>query len=368
MLYRFVLISVLATAAAAQEPASGLMTQYGQWMLMAHGNAFLVQTIQHGPRTGDKLFSTNWAMVTGDRPLYGGNLELRGMLSLEPLTIGKSGYPEPFQVGEGLVDRQHPHDLFMELSAKWSNDFGFIYAAPVGDPALGPVAFPHRASAAEIPQATLGHHIEDSTHIASSVVTIGGKRGPYGLEFSGFHGREPDNNRWDIDRGNIDSWAIRGTWDVSPAVSAQVSTGHLNRPEADDPENLQRTTASVSYSAGGMSSSAIAGWNHFASHDEEALTLESVMQFNMSNYVTGRLEVLHRGLTITALTGGYTKDIYKTNDWLGGVGANVTVAHGDGDRPVSAFLFVRLRTRGMSMSHSMPHSMHEPMPAMHGGH
>ena len=368
MLYRFVIISVIAVSALAQEPASSLMVQRGDWMLMGHGNAFLVQTIQHGPRSGDKLFATNWFMGTAERPLFGGNLMLRSMLSLEPLTIGKQGYPEPFQVGEGLVDRQHPHDFFMELAAKWSVNFGsssgFIYAAPVGDPALGPVAFPHRDSAAEIPQAPLAHHIEDSTHIASSVVTLGAKRGMVGLEFSGFHGREPDNNRWDLDRGNIDSWAVRGTWDVKPNLTAQFSTGHLTRPEADDPENLQRTTASVAYSAGGVSSSAIVGWNHFASHDEEALTLESVMPFNVSNYLTGRLEILHRGLTITALTAGYTKDIYRTDDLLGGVGANVTVAHGDGDRPVSVFLFARLRTRGMSMSHSM----HQSMPAMHGGH
>src|SRR5262249_42776760 len=156
----------------------------------------------------------------------GGHLMVRSMLSLEPLTVGKRGYPELDQEGEGLTDRQHPHDFVMELAAQFAVDaghrtVGYIYAAPVGDPALGPVAFPHRSPAAELPQAPRSHHLQDSTHIASSVITIGAQRDPFGIAFSGFHGREPDNNRWNIDRGDVDSWAVRGTWDPNPNISAQ---------------------------------------------------------------------------------------------------------------------------------------------------
>ena len=346
----------------AAAPAPMLMSQQREWMTMLHGSGFLVGALANGDRSADKVFSTNWVMGSAQRPLFGGQFMLRSMLSLEPLTIGKRGYPEPFQVGEGLVDRQHPHDLFMELAAEWAKDIdgtiGYIYAAPVGDPALGPVGFPHRPSAAEMPQAPIGHHLEDSTHIASSVVTIGAKRGVYGFAFSGFHGREPDDKRWNIDRGSIDSWSMRGTWEPSANIWAQISTGHLNKPEADHPENVQRTTASLTHSTGALSSTAILGWNHESDHDDVGLTLESVYQFNTSNYVTGRLEVIRRESTVKALTGGYTKDLYRTNLFLGGAGANVTIARDGNDRAVTAYLFARVRVQPPAAMKHDHHSMH----------
>lgn len=187
----------------ASAPMHMSMTHHGAWMLMLHGEAFVSQVVQSGPRGAGKLFSTNWAMGSAQRPLGGGQLMFRSMLSLEPLTVGKK-YPELFQTGETInrapiVDAQHPHDFFMELAAEYAhaltaNTIGYIYAAPHGDPALGPVAYPHRASAAELPQATLSHHVQDSTHIAGSVVTLGAQTGRVGYAFSGFHGREPDEN------------------------------------------------------------------------------------------------------------------------------------------------------------------------------
>ena len=60
-----------------------------------------------------------------------------------------------------------------------------------GDPAIGPIAYPHRASASENPLAALGHHQEDSTHIAEDVVTVGLTYRIARIEGSGFHGREP---------------------------------------------------------------------------------------------------------------------------------------------------------------------------------
>src|SRR5947209_11779360 len=216
-------------------PMQMSMTHHGDWMLMLHGHAFLNDVQQTGPRGGDKFFSTNWAMAMADRKLGGGHLMLRTMLSLEPLTVGKK-YPELFQTGETIhhqpiVDAQHPHDFSNALAAEYAhelpgNAIGYVYAAPVGDPALGSVAFPHRASASEIPQAPLSHHVQDSTHIAASVLTLGGQRGMFGVAVSGFHGREPDENRWNIDTGRIDSWSARATFDPTPNWSAQISTGH----------------------------------------------------------------------------------------------------------------------------------------------
>jgi hypothetical protein len=281
---------------------------------------------------------------------------LRSMLSLEPLTVGDK-YPELFQTGETIhhrpiVDAQHPHDFFMELAAEYAHELpggaiGYVYAAPVGDPALGPVGFPHRASAMEIPQAPLSHHVQDSTHIASSVITLGEQRGMFGVAVSGFHGREPDENRWDIDTGRIDSWSARATFDPTPNWSAQISTGHLRQPEAAEPGNIQRTTASVSYSTPTWHSSLIYGHNDKThGRSANAYLAETVKQFG-SNYLTARGEIVDKdelpvAARIRALILGYTRGI---------VGVNVTLYDFPralepfyGSHPRSFYLFVRLRS------------------------
>ncbi|HEY6844115.1 MAG TPA: hypothetical protein VI391_08110 [Thermoanaerobaculia bacterium] len=340
--------------APAAAPMQMQMTTLENWALMWHGEAFANQVVQTGGG-GDQFFSTNWIMGTAQRPLAGGQLLLRSMFSLEPATVPRNGYPEWFQSGEGLINRQHPHDFFMELAAEFAVDLGhhtagFVYAAPVGSPALGPAAFPHRVSSIEIPQAPLGHHLEDSTHIASSVLTIGAKQNQLGVEFSGFHGREPDNsNRWDIDRGSIDSWSLRGTWDPSPNLTAQISTGHLRNPEAGEPGNLQRTTASATYFKDDFAASLIWGWNHKSSGNWNGLTAEGSWRFNTSNTITGRFEVVQKeefANTIKALTGGYTKDLYRSKNLLGGVGGNVTAYDSGGSHPLSFYAFVRVRNGG----------------------
>lgn len=355
----------------AAAPHAMMMTQYGNTMLMAHGQAFVAQVIQSGPRGDDKLYSTNWIMGMADRPLAGGHLMLRTMLSLEPATIGKK-YPELFQTGETvdnrpIVDAQHPHDFFMELAAEYARPLdaqtiAYLYAAPMGDPALGPVAYPHRASASEIPQATLSHHLQDSTHIAGSVLTAGVQRGEFGLGLSGFHGREPDEKRWDLDTGAIDSWAARFTWDPTPNWSAQVSTGHLKHPEALEPGNIQRTTASVSYSSGPWNSSLILGHNDkSAGRSTSGVVAESVYRFLDRNDLTGRLEIVDKDelfpgqdavFRIHALTLGYTRDILAWNGVLAAAGGNVTGYSIPADlRPVygrglrSFYVFLRLRNQ-----------------------
>lgn len=348
----------------AAVPTHMTMTQRGDWMLMLHGMAFVSQVVQSGPRGGDKLFSTNWVMGMAQRPLGGGQLLFRSMLSLEPLTIGRS-YPELFQTGEQVIDGQHPHDFFMEVAAEYAhpigNAVGYVYAAPFGDPALGPVAYPHRASAAEIPQATLSHHVQDSTHIAGSVVTAGVQSGMFGYAVSGFHGREPDSHRWDIDTGKIDSWSARATFDPTPNVTAQISTGHLTHPEALEPGNVQRTTASVAYSSAMWDTSLIYGHNDKSEGPAtNAWVAESVLKFGGVNYVTGRGEIVDKdelipGLNarIKALTLGYSRDVVTMPRYAGAAGANVTrysipsaIESEYGSNPRSFYLFVRLRGGG----------------------
>jgi len=228
---------------------------------MLHGQASLVeqqQTATRGNRASDKLFSANWIMPMAQRDFGRSKLTLRAMLSLEPATISGRYYPELFQQGETafgkpIVDGQHPHNLFMELAALYDRKLGenallSLYAAPVGDPALGPVAFPHRASASEDPLAPLGHHLEDSTHIAYEVLTGGATLGPVRLEASGFHGREPGENRWTIAVGGLDSWSARLTAAPFKDWTAQYSLGHLHSPESLRPtEDVLRQTASISY-------------------------------------------------------------------------------------------------------------------------
>jgi hypothetical protein len=360
-----------ATGPTAAPQHMGAMTERDGWMLMAHGSAFVSQVVQSGPRGDDALFSTNWVMGMATGKVGAGQLLLRSMLSLEPLTAPKGGYPELFQTGETyrglpIVDAQHPHNAFMELAAEYAiplgdNRVGYLYAAPVGDPALGPVAYPHRLSARELPQATLTHHLQDSTHIADSVVTAGTRGGPFGIEVSGFHGAEPGENRWKIGSGAIDSWSARATWNPTPNWSAQISTGHLVHPEAIENGNVQRTTASATYfkaqKDGDLAASLIWGHNHKSDHDTNGITAEGDLRFATVNYVTGRVEVVdkdelgvgHLISTVKALTAGYTRDVLRTSTLLGGIGSNMTYYAIPGSlkqfygRPWSVYGFVRVR-------------------------
>src|SRR5690349_19433201 len=180
------------------------------------------------------------------------------MLSLDPATVGQDGYREIFQAGEALdgrplIDRQHPHDLFMQLAAIWrvpvTDAVGFTLAGgPAGEPALGPVAFMHRASAADNPTAPLGHHTFDSTHIAFGVVTAAVDRAPFVVEGSVFNGREPDQNRWDFDFGRLDSFSGRLWYRPNEEWELQASSGRLASPEELDPgHDVIRSTASASW-------------------------------------------------------------------------------------------------------------------------
>ena len=229
----------------------------GGWALMQDGNLFVLVNHQGGPRGGDELTAPNWWMGMATHSSARGSLTLTGMLSLDPATVGTAGYRLLFQVGEALnqrpiVDRQHPHDLWMQLSASWRVSLGRATAltlsgGPVGEPALGPPAFMHRASAAAIALAPLSHHTFDSTHVAFGVATLGVDRGPVTFEASVFNGREPDQRRWDFDFGRMDSVSGRVWFRPAARWEMQVSTGHLVAPEQLSHGNLVRTTASATY-------------------------------------------------------------------------------------------------------------------------
>jgi hypothetical protein len=232
---------------------------------MLHGNAFVTNTQQQAdsPRNRDAFFSTNWFMPMAQHALGSrGQITLRAMFSLEPGTISNRNFPELFQQGETafgapIVDGQHPHNFFMEVAALYDlklspNALLSFYAAPVGDPAIGPTAYPHRQSASEDPIAALGHHQMDSTHIAYSVLTGGLTYRWARVELSGFHGAEPTEDRWHFapsPNGHaIDSVSTRLT--ISPAAdwTGQYSFAHIVSPEALYPrEDQQRQTASVMY-------------------------------------------------------------------------------------------------------------------------
>jgi hypothetical protein len=361
----------------ASSPMAMLHKSFGHWQFSLHGAAFIGDIQETGPRAGAKLASVNWAMVQAGRALAGGTFTVRSMLSLEPATITGERYPELFQTGETaygkpIVDGQHPHNLFMEIALQYRHPLGestsfSLYAAPVGDPALGPVAFPHRVSASELPQAPLAHHLEDSTHIAYDVVTAGLTHGIFGLEASGFHGAEPGENRWTIGYGAIDSWSTRLTVTPSANWTAQASVGRLDHPEALEPGDIVRSTASITYNRplphGNWASSLIWGRNHETATQRNlnALTAESVYNFRVRNFLTGRFELVDKdellagaGPTyrIGAYTLGYTRDLPLSRLFETGLGANFTLYSlpaalqpDYGARPAAFWLFLRVRLK-----------------------
>ena len=372
-------------------PMPMVMTRVGQWQLMWMAQAFVVDTQQTGPKGDDKFYSTNWGMLSALHRLGGGQVMLRTMLSLEPATISDRRYPLLFQTGETaygqpIVNGQHPHNLFMELSVQYAHQLGergtwSLYYAPVGDPALGPVAYPHRASASEFPQATLGHHWEDSTHILYNVVTAGLSFKAVRLEASGFHGAEPDENRWNIQYGAMDSYSGRLTLTPAPRWVAQVSAGHLNNPEAFEVGTVVRTTASVEYvvprpHGNAFATSLIWGrnWKSVGKYASNAVLAETVVPFGGKNFVTGRYEWSQRDelfandpamaqylflttgsrwFDVSAYTVGYTRAIFSMSKMETGLGANVSlygipqaIKPYYGDHPLGVNVFLRVRLKG----------------------
>lgn len=372
-------------------PMPMVMTPEGNWNLMWMGQAFVAGIVQSGPRGDDGLYSTNWGMLGAARPVGAGAILLRTMVSLEPLTVLDRRYPLLFQTGETafgapIVDGQHPHDLLMEASVQYVRPLGRMglvdfYYAPVGDAAMGPVAFPHRASALEIPQAALAHHWQDSTHIANNVFTAGWSRRFVGIEGSAFRGREPDENRWNVDFGKMDSWSTRLWGAPSERWLVQGSAARLRQPEASHPDDVVRATVSLHHfvaRAGRAAWATSLVWSRNYKTVEKRATQAVTMETSLAirnHHLAARLEwsqrdelfdsdhgalaeLLHQTLAgraydVTALTLGYTRDWIAIENLRSGIGANVTL-YGIagalkpvyGDRPFGVNVFVRLRLDG----------------------
>ena len=237
---------------------AGLMSTSGDWTLMAHGVLNLVYDHQSGRRGDDKAFASGMLMGMARRPIGNGTLQLKAMVSPDPL-MGKRGYPLLLASGETangrdrLIDRQHPHDFFMELSGSVSQHISpkssvFLYAALPGEPAFGPPAFMHREAILDSPEAPISHHWLDSTHISFGVLTGGIVLDRVKLEVSRFNGREPDQHRWNIETGPLDSTAVRVSWNPTRELSLQGSWGHFEDPEQLEPGvNQRRWSASLLY-------------------------------------------------------------------------------------------------------------------------
>ena len=374
------------SAQPVSTPTPMLMTMKGSWMLMFHANVFLLDEQQSSPRGGDKFFSTSWFMPMAQRNLGPGVFTTRVMLSLEPATFTGRRYPLLFQQGETafgvpIADGQHPHDFIMELAILYDLKLGeksllSFYFAPTGDPAIGPTAYAHRASASENPVGPLGHHQEDSTHIADDVVTVGFTHGITRIEASGFHGREPDEFRWDIDQGKIDSWSTRLTMEPGKNWSGQYSYARITSPEAVFPsENQERMTASVMYNRplrdGNWANTLL--WGRTRSLQDHSIfnsyLFESTARFRVRNYVWTRVESAERSNElilgenslppgfqeqpigqVQAYTVGYDRDVDLLPHLASAIGAQLTT-YGVAERlkpiygahPVGVALFVRLR-------------------------
>ena len=360
------------------------------WHVMQDGIAFLTFNQQGGPRGGREVQSQNWWMGMATHPAGGGQLSFNLMLSLEPWTTGRDGYREIFQAGEALdhvavIDRQHPHDFLMQAAVVWRRPLvrGYtltVAGAPVGEPALGPVAFMHRSSAAEFATAPLAHHTLDSTHIAMGVATAGVERGPWQVEASLFHGHEPDDDRWDLmDAGRLDSWSARGWYRPSPSWSFQISHGLLNEPETLESGDIRRTTASGSWTHRRPSrSDAITlayGRNNNEGADFSAVLAESTHTFGRNTFY-GRFEavqvetdLLRFGIhafvggkkahvpddvgrvdVVRAFTVGAVRSVARWSDWDFAAGGDLT-AYGvpsvlkptHGNHPLSVHIFFRVR-------------------------
>jgi len=368
----------------ASTPSYAWSMTEGNWMLMAHGELFLTYNQQGGPRGVGKLESANWLMTMEQHKLGSGTLLLRQMFSAEPLTVPHGGFPELFQTGETyhglpIVDHQHPHNAFGELAAYYTLPISdkiswLLYGGPVGEPALGPVTFLHRASADENPAAPLSHHLQDSTHISFGVVTTGFMLGKFKVEGSAFNGREPGEERWDIQLAALDSWSVRGSVAPTRNWTAQYSYGYLVKPEALEPGDQTRQTASIAYNRpftrGNWANTFVWGRRHkeLAGTTQNSYLFESTLNFLSKNYVYTRLELVDKdelfpdvllpdmpllsaqSFRIGAFTFGGVRDLWRTEKFQLGLGGDVTfyskpaaLDPSYGANPVSFHVFLRVR-------------------------
>jgi Protein of unknown function (DUF2911) len=371
-------------------PMYAWMKSKNSWNFMGHGGLFIRQNwqnINNDYKNGGKQFDApGWAMGMVQKEIgRNGLLLLRGMISIDPITVGGSGYPLLFQTGESykgnpLVDRQHPHDLISELSVGYTQRINSevdvsIYIGYPGEPALGPTAFMHRISSINNPDAPLGHHWQDATHVTFGVATLGLRYKKFKIEASSFTGREPDEHRFDFDKPRFDSYSYRLSYAPNQNFVLQASHAFIKSPEDLEPDqNVNRTTASVIYSkkrSGNNLLTAALVWGHNTEsfgHQEQSILLESNYQTG-KQAVYGRYEWVEKStdelqlfslgdsiLPIQSFTIGTNRSIAS---WLKtdvAIGAQATFSFLSseletyyGTNPFSAEIYVRIIPRLMSM-------------------
>ncbi len=361
--------------AATASPA--WMKSFGAWDVMAHGVVFVDYNQQGGPRGAGKAESVNWLMVMQQHKVGKGTALFREMFSAESLTAPHPGFPELFQTGETyhghpLVDHQHPHNVFSELALYYTHPIDekfswLFYGGPAGEPALGPVAYLHRASASELPMAPLSHHLQDSTHTSFGVVTTGFVVSRLKIEGSVFNGREPNEKRYGIQFAALDSWSARLSVAPSSNWSAQYSYGRLEHPEALEPGSQSRQTASVEYvrpfENGSWATSVVWGRVHkvLENRNLNGYLVETTANIKSRNYVFSRLELVDKDELFpgnsslpTFRIGGYTfgasRDLIQNHRFAFAAGADFTfyskppsLDASYGNNPVSFELFLRVR-------------------------
>lgn len=364
-------------------PMYGYMIHGKKWMYMLHGNIFARYTktdvFNVGTRGSEKTDVVNWVMGMGQRKVgKNGMFRFSAMLSLDNL-FGGNGYPLLYQTGETwqnkpLVDRQHPHDLFSELSIGYTHALNknadvFIYVGYPGEPALGSVAFMHRVSSLYGPDAPLSHHWNDGTHITFGVLTGGVRLGKFKLELSNFTGREPDENRYDFDKPRFDSYSGRLSFNPNPYWSLQVSQGYIKSPESLRPtENVYRSTASAIYSkpfSAGKFLNVTALWGLNKSHAQEHAALLEAAYVVKRWSVYGRYEYVQKStheldldekqfehdaiFGVNALSLGFSFDAIQSKALRVAIGAQASYYSADdrlnyvyGKNPMSAQFFLRI--------------------------
>jgi hypothetical protein len=359
---------------------AGIHFMADDWMLMVHGYTFGIYDNQGGRRGNDKAFADGAAMLMAERAVGdGGTLGLRAMMSLDPL-MGANGYPLLFATGETangrdpLIDRQHPHDLFMELSATYSYRLSdvssvFLYGGLPGEPALGPSAFMHRISGEDIPDAPITHHWLDSTHITFGVLTAGYVYGDWKIEGSLFKGREPDQHRYDIEGPRLDSVSTRMSYNPAPNWSLQASWGYLKSPEQLTPNiDENRITASATYNLpfGENNWATTVAWgqkNNHPGHTLNGFLIESELVLRDTHTFFGRVERVDedelfgegsplegRIFTANKVSLGYIFDIPIADHLKLGLGGEVSryaypaaLNAAYGNDPTSYMVFLRLK-------------------------
>jgi hypothetical protein len=363
-----------------------------KWMFMLHNNLFIRYNHQDltnkGSQGGEKFDAPAWLMFMGQRKVgKRGLFHFSTMLSLDPFTVGSEGYPLLFQSGETyknerLVDRQHPHDLFSELSLGYTQMISreidiTMYLGYPGEPALGPVAFMHRISALNNPDAPLGHHWQDATHINFGVATFGVRLGIFKMEGSAFTGREPDENRYDFDEPKFDSYSFRLSCNPTEQLALQISSAFLKSPEYSEPESdTKRTTASLIHHLPFkkvntyLSTAIVWGYNE-GEREEHSLLIEPTLQLDKIA-IYGRYEWIQKDaeeldlnqfingivplFNIQALTLGINRVIFRKAGFNTAIGVQASVFSADsrldqlyGKYPLSGEIYIRFSPHLMHM-------------------